>query len=160
MAKITEPGRYNATVTSVEFGESDKGTPFLNLYFNSDAGTIGAWLYCSDAALPHTVKALRSAFEFNGDFETAPEQIKGKECSIVVEEEAGDDGVPRLKVKWINAKNNSKPIADQQSFLKALSAKAARIPKAAPKAGAAPAKAPAPKPVARPATKIIEDAPF
>jgi hypothetical protein len=158
MAKITEAGRYAATVTTAEFGETDKGTPFINLYLNSDAGTIGAWLYLSDAALPNTVKSLRSAFGFDGNFETAIEQIKGKPCSITVENETDDKGVERLKVKWINAVNNSKPIADQGSFLKNLTQKAARIPKEAPKAGGAPKAAPTKAPKA--AAKSDEPPPF
>jgi hypothetical protein len=154
MSKLTEPGRYAATVTTVEFGESEKkGTPFINLYLNTEAGSIGAWLYLSDAALPHTVKTLRSAFDFDGNFETADEQIKGKECSITVENEADDKGVERLRVKWINAVSSSKPIENKESFLKALSQKASRIPKEAPKAGGAPKAAPTKAAPARPAAK-------
>lgn len=139
MPKIENPGRYPATVTSAEFGESGTGTPYFNLFFNTESGSIGAWLYLSDKALPYTIKTLREAFNFDGDFDTAVEQVKGKQCSITTDIEDDDKGVEKMRVKFINAHREVKPIANQDSFLKALSAKAARIPKAAPKAGTAPA---------------------
>lgn len=136
MPKIETPGRYAVTVTSAEFGESNTGTPYLNLALNTEDGAyIGAWLYLSEKALPNSVKTLRDAFDFNGDFETLLEQVNGKPCSITVETEQYE-GKDRLRVRWINAPRSSKPIDNQASFLKALSAKAARIPKEAPKAAA------------------------
>ena len=154
MPLLTNPGRHAATVTALEFGESNNGTPFLRLDFNTAEGSIAGWLYLSDKALPGTVRTLRQAFDFNGDFETAKEQVTGKECSIVVENESYE-GKDRLKVKWVNsAKSPVKPISGGESFLKALSAKAARVPTEAPKTAkpaAAPAK-PAPKPAAKPSS--------
>ncbi len=138
MPKIETPGRYAATVSSAEFGESNNGTPFLALSFNTDqGGAITGWLYLSEKALPGSLRTLREAFEFNGDFETVVEQVNGKACSITVEAEEYE-GKERLRVKWINSPRSSKPIDNQESFLKALSAKAARIPKEAPRAGSAP----------------------
>lgn len=149
MPLLNTPGRHAASVTAVEFGESNSGTPFLRLDFNTTDGSIAGWLYLSDKALPGTVRTLRQAFDFNGDFESAKEQIAGKECSIVVEAEEYD-GKERLKVKWVNSPRSTKPIEGGADFLKQLSAKASRVPKDAPKA-AAPAK-PAPKPAPKPQT--------
>ena len=154
MPKIENPGRYMVTVQSAEFGESENtGTPFLNLYLvDENKNGIGAWLYLSEKALPNTIKTLTDAFGFNGDFETAVEQITGKLCQITCEMEDDGKGNDRLKVKWINAPRRSAPISDQGSFLKSLTAKAARLPKPAPKAGQAPTKAPS---TAKPAAKPV-----
>lgn len=151
MPKIETAGRYPAIVKTAEFGESESGKPFLHLYFETDDGEpkhIAGWLYLSEAAFPYTVKTLREAFKFDGNFETAVEQIQGKGCSITVDEESNDKGEPRLRVKFINARYQNKPISgDAAGFLKGLTAKAARVPVAAPRT-------PAPtKPAAAPATK-------
>lgn len=133
MPKIEAAGRYPAIVKTAEFGESESGKPFLNLYFETDDGQpkhIAGWLYLSEAAFPYTVKTLREAFKFDGNFETAIQQIQGKPCSITVDEEANDKGEPRLRVKFINARYQNKPISgDATSFLKGLTAKAARVPR-------------------------------
>jgi hypothetical protein len=155
MYKIENPGRYSATVTEADFGESQTGTPFLHLWLTTEGGAfIKAYLYLSEKALANSVKTLRDAFDFNGDFETLVEQVVTKPCSITVETEVYE-GKERLRVKWINAPRSTKPIDNQNAFLKALSAKAARIPKDAPKpapssAPTRPAPAPAPKPAANP----------
>lgn len=145
MPLIQQPGRYAATVAGAEFGESNNGTPFLRLDINTDAGeSTSAWLYLSEKALPGSVRTLRDAFGFDNDFETVVDQVVGKPCSITVEAEEYE-GKERLRVKWVNGPRTTKPIDNQESFLKTLAAKAARIPKEAPKAGSAPTK-PAPKP--------------
>jgi hypothetical protein len=143
MPKIETAGRHMVTVQSAEFGESENtGTPFINLYLvNAENNSIGAWLYLSEKALQYSLKTLRDAFGFNGDFETAVEQVTGKQCSITCEFEADQNGVDKLRVKWINAPRQSVPINDQASFLKTLSAKAARIP-AKTAAAAAPTRTP------------------
>lgn len=159
MPLITNPGRYLSTVSTAEFGESNNGTPFLRLDINTNDGeSISGWLYLSEKALPNSVRTLRDAFGFDGNFETVIEQVAGKPCSITCESEEYE-GKERIRVKWINAPRLSKPIDNQGAFLKALSAKAARIPKEAPKAGAAPVKLP-PKPAAKPAPKADANSPF
>jgi hypothetical protein len=143
MPTIQNPDRYAVTVKAAEFGETKTGTPYLSLEFSTEAGeTITGWLYLSEKALANSVKTLRDAFGFDGDFETVIEQVVSKPCSITVELEEYE-GKERLRVKWINGPRSSKPIDNQAEFLKALSAKAARIPKEASRAGTAPAKAPA-----------------
>lgn len=152
MSSIQNPGKYPATVSSAEFGESSTGTPYLRIDFNTEAGeSIAGYLYLSEKALPNSVRTLRDAFEFDGNFESAVEQITGKPCSITVENEEYD-GKERMKVKWINSPRSSKPIDNQESFLKSLSAKAARIPKEAPKN--LPPTKPAPKAPAKAGSKV------
>lgn len=161
MPTIQNPDRYAVTVKSAEFGETKNGTPYLALEFATEAAeTITGWLYLSEKALANSVKTLRDAFGFDGNFETVVEQVAGKPCSITVELEEYE-GKERLKVKWINAPRSSKPIDNQAEFLKALSAKAARIPKEAARPGTAPAKAPAKAAPAKPAAKKDDEtAPF
>lgn len=160
MPLITNPGKYAATVSASEFGESKNGTPFLSIDLNTAEGeSITAWLYLSEKALPSSVKTLRDAFDFDGNFETVCEQIVGESCSITVEAEEYE-GKERLRVKWINSPRSSKPIDNQSEFLKALSAKAARIPKEAPKTPPPVKSAPKP-PAAKPsAPKAGEPEPF
>ena len=155
MPLITQTGRIQVTATSAEFGESDKGTPFVKIDFTDAAGdTIAGWVYLSEKALTGSLKTLRDAFDFDGNFETLIAQVTGKPASIVIESE-NYEGKDRLKVRWINrAGGTSKPLSgDATSFLKRLTATAARIPKEPPRAAAAPARAVAPaRPVApRPA---------
>lgn len=143
MPTIQNPDRYAVTVKSAEFGETKNGTPFLSLGFSTETDeTIVGYLYLSEKALANSVKTLRDAFGFDGNFETVIEQVVSKPCSITVELD-DYEGKERLRVKWINGPRSSKPIDNQAEFLKALSAKAARIPKEASRSGTAPAKAPA-----------------
>lgn len=134
MPQIDTADRHEVTVKTAEFGESKTGTPFLQLGFEKDDGeTITGWVYLSEAALEYAVKTLRSAFKFNGDFETAVSQVQGKRCSIVTDFEPYTDDkgntTDRLKVKWINSLRMApKPIEGGASFLKGLTEKAARIP--------------------------------
>lgn len=169
MSKISNVGRHAAKVESAEFGETEKGTPYLRIQFVSEDGesSIAGFLYLSEKALANSVNTLRDAFGFDGNFETVIDQITDKPCSITNESEEYE-GKDRVKVKWINGPRTSKPIDNQSSFLKTLSAKAARIPakvaagaaptrtQAARPAGAAPTRRPAPV-AAAPAG---EDTPF
>jgi hypothetical protein len=164
MPKITEAGEYLATVTSADFGESDKGSPYLTLNFATEDGAhIRAFMYLTEKALPYSVKSLKEAFGFDGDFERAVEQTTGRQARITVELEEYE-GEERAKVKFINNVNggfHAKPVANLQSFLKGLSEKAKRMPgpaPAKPAPSAAPSR-PAPKPAPK-APKNEEGEPF
>lgn len=157
--KINTVGRHAAKVKSAEFGESEKGTPFVAIEFIAEDGasTITGWLYLSEKALANSTKTLREAFGFNGDFETLIDQIVDKPCSITCESEEYE-GKERVKVKWINAPRTSKPIDNQGAFLKSLSQKAARIPAKAP-AGGNPPRTPSKSPARVPAHAASDDFP-
>ena len=148
MAQIKEAGDYAVKVITSEFGQTETGTPFFTLEFaNDDGDTIRGWLYLSDKAFPYSVKALKDAFGFDGDFETLPDQVNQKDCRIVVQLEEYE-GKERAKVQFINNINGgykAKTLEGGTSFLKQLSEKAKRLPVQASKA---PAKAPA-KPAAK-----------
>jgi len=138
MPKIENPGRYDVQVQTCEFGQSSRGTPQIYLFFSCGEGAekagIAGYLYLSDAAFKNTLKTLRDAFGFDGNFETLAQQVQDKECSISVEMEGDDKGNEWARVKWINAKKASTPIADETNFLRNLTQKAKRIPPDAPKA--------------------------
>ena len=167
MPLIQNPGRYTATVESAELGQSEKGTPFLALLCKTDQGEeLNAYLYLSDAAVERTVKTLREVFAFDNSFESVVQQVTGKPCSIVVEAEEFE-GKTRMKVKWVNTVGGSagKPLENAGTLLAQLSAKAKRIPAAAPAATrtAAPAARPAPSAKPAPAPKpadVDDDVPF
>jgi hypothetical protein len=128
---IETPGRYAATVVDAHFGQSHKnGTPHLELTLETDeGGRISAWLYLSPKAFENTTRRLREAFGFNGDYETAVQQVRGKPCSITVEEEV-EDGKRRLRVAWVNQPRVVKPVED--GFLAQLTQKARKLGLAAP----------------------------
>lgn len=154
MPLIKNPGRYTATVKSAELGQSaEKGTPYLSFLFATEQGEeLTGYLYLSDAAFERTTKTLREVFGFDNNFETVVEQVTGKEASIVVEIE-NFEGRDRAKVKWINAVGGGagKPLENAGTLLAQLSAKAKRIPAAAPTAARTAAPASRPAPAARPA---------
>ena len=157
MPLIKNPGRYTATIENAELGQSEKGTPFLALLCKTDQGEeLTAYLYLSDAAFERTTKTLREVFGFDNNFEAVVAQVTGKECSIVVEAEEYE-GKTRMKIKWVNSVGGSsaKPLDNAASLLAQLSAKANRIPAAAPAATrtAAPAARPAPSAKPAPAPK-------
>ena len=167
MPLIQNPGRYTATVESAELGQSEKGTPFLALLCKTDqCEELTAYLYLSDAAVERTVKTLREVFAFDNSFESVVQQVTGKPCSIVVEAEEYE-GKTRMKIKWVNSVGGSsaKPLDNAASLLAQLSAKAKRIPAAAPAAARTAAPAARPAPSAKPATApkpaaVDEDVPF
>lgn len=132
MPQIQVPGRYAATVTDAEFGESPKtGTPYLQLSLETEEGEYTtAWLYLSEKAFENTTKRLKDAFDFDGDYETAVKQVRGKPCSITVEEEEDDHGKVRLRVAWVNPPREVRPVGGD--FLARLSAKARQMGLAAP----------------------------
>ena len=161
MPLIKESGRYTATAKTVDLGQSaEKGTPYVSILFENEQGEdLTAFLYLSDAALERTVRTLREVFGFNDDFGTVKEQVTGKQASIVVEAEEFE-GKTRMKVKWVNAVGgvSGKPLENAVSLLAQLSARAKRIPAAAPTAArTAPVAARPARPAPAPKAAVPED---
>jgi hypothetical protein len=152
-------GKHVATVTAAALSESSKGTPCVQIEFDANGDTATAWLYLSDAAFERAVKTLRDAFGFDDDFETLADQLVGKQCQIVVEEEADDKGVLRPRVKWINSLRSApRPLSNAEVLTAKLSAKASRIVREVGAATRAPA--PAAKPGVRAPAVNADEVPF
>jgi hypothetical protein len=152
-------GKHVATVTAAALSESSKGTPCVQIEFDANGETATAWLYLSDAAFERAVKTLRDAFGFDDDFETLADQLVGKECQIVVEEEADDKGVLRPRIKWINSLRSApRPLSNAEVLTAKLSAKASRIVREVGAATRAPA--PAAKPGVRAPVVNSDEVPF
>ena len=132
MSKILNAaGTFPATVTAVDLGESSTGKPFVRLDFETEEGEISAWKYCSDAALPYTLRDFEEAFGFDGDFENL-DQIKDKPCVIVTDFETDDKGKDRLRVKFINAPGSGKAAsldADKKKSIAQMLSEKARVKK-------------------------------
>ena len=161
MPLIKNPGRYTATVETAELGQSEaKSTPYLSLLCKTAEGEeLTAYLYLSDAAFERTTKTLREVFGFDNNFEAVVAQVTGKECSIVVEAEEFE-GKTRMKVKWVNTVGggSGKPLENAGSLLVQLSARAKRIPAAAPtSARTAPVAARPARPAPAPKAAVPED---
>ena len=121
-------GKYVATVTEAALSESSKGTPCVQITFESGGQMATSWLYLSENAFERSLKTLREVFNFDDDFDTLPDQVVGKECQIVVEEEADDKGNLKPRVKWINPlRAPPRPLSNAEALIAKLSAKAARI---------------------------------
>jgi len=133
MSLLQEEGRYLARVTAAELGEASTGTPFVQLNFDTEEGSIPGRVYLSDKAFDRSLGVLKECFSFDGNFEDL-EPIVGQECSITteLEEYQNDAGEAKkiLSVKWINPKGGPKLEADaRQSLAARLSAKAGVTPK-------------------------------
>ena len=49
MPLVQSPGKYPATATSAQLGESNNGTPFIEIAFKTEADeSINGWLYLSE----------------------------------------------------------------------------------------------------------------
>lgn len=95
-------GTYKAKVESHAITESSKGNEQAAVTFRVDgAGTITWWGSFSEKAAPHTIKALLVC-GLKGNNPAGPLEV-GKEVSIVIEDEVGQDGKTRAKVRWVNA---------------------------------------------------------
>lgn len=127
MPLLESEGRFTAKVTAAELGEASTGTPFIQLNFETDEGSIAGRVYLSEKAFDRSLGVLQECFEFDGDFENL-DQVIGKECSITTEiEEYESNGETKqnLRVKWINPKGGPKLDPNKRQSLAArLSAKA------------------------------------
>jgi hypothetical protein len=131
MPLLNEEGRFIATVTGAELGEAKTGTPYLQINFETDEGSIAGRVWLSDKAFDRAMETLGECFAFDGDFENLA-QLKDKECSITTEMESWEDNEGNtketLRVKWINPKGESNSLdpSARQSLAARLSAKAGK----------------------------------
>jgi len=123
--QLTSTGTFEATVTKAEIGESKNGTPYVQISYKTASGYITGWMYLSEKTEKRTMDTLVKVFEFDGDFLNM-EQLNGKECAIVVEEEEDDKGQARMRVRWVNSRKEKLPEQERKSLAERLSAKFAK----------------------------------
>lgn len=123
---MVTPGTYKATILSHAISETKGGHPQAAVTFSFDAGgkpTTMTWYgsFKEGKAQEITIKALL-ACGLKGNNPAGPLDI-GKEVSIVIEDEKGEDGKTRSKIRWVNALGGVKNVIPQdlaQSKLEAL----------------------------------------
>lgn len=163
MPKLEKEGTYIATVTDVQPGESDKGTPYLQFTFKTESGHhIWKKCYLTAAALAHNKQAIEACFGRIDDPDKIAEICTGKQCRIVCQTKE-HEGKTRLEVAFINPLSYAPaPMAtNTQAKVKALwkaTPSVAKAPVASPAAPAAQPRRPAaPKP---PVDIADDDVPF
>lgn len=112
MPLLEKEGRFVAKVTAAELGQVDNEnqTPYVQMNFDTDEGSITGRVWLSEAAFERSLKVLKDCFGFDGNFENL-DPIVDQECSITTEfEEYEKDGETKksLRVKWINPKGGPK----------------------------------------------------
>lgn len=131
MALIQKAGRHEVTIRKAEYGQNNTTkTPYFWMEgVNAEGDSIGVWLWLSDKAFERTDKALKEAFDFNGDYSEASiiPQVTNKPCQFVVELEADEKDPKKTypRVKWVNKAGTvgaveHSPIDQQADFLAAL----------------------------------------
>ncbi len=97
-----QPGTYVAKVVSHAISETKAGDPQAAVTFGFDGHTM-TWFgsFKAGKASEITIKALLVC-GLKGNNPAGPLEI-GKEVSIVVEEEIGQDQKARMKIRWVNA---------------------------------------------------------
>ena len=110
--KKVEPGTYTAIPYTCALGKAKTGTAYVSIGFNIKDGVGGSiWWngYFHENSIDRTLDALQCC-GWTGDdisdfseWESANSSGLGEtEVSIVVENEVGQDGISRPKLKWIN----------------------------------------------------------
>jgi len=114
---MVNAGTYTAVVKEHAISETKSGNPqaVIKFGFVSDGAPVTLTWYgsFSEKAAPHTLKAL-VVCGLQGNNPAGALEI-GKEVSIVVEEEEGDDGKARMKVRWVNSLHAIKAVIPQDA---------------------------------------------
>ncbi len=100
---MIKPGTYKATLINHAISETSKGAPQAVIKFSveSDGPKQITWYGSfSEKAQPFTIKALLVC-GLKGNNPAGDLEI-GKEVSLVIDIETGEDGKERNKVQWIN----------------------------------------------------------
>lgn len=102
---MIKPGTYTAKLVSHAISETSKGDPQAVLTFSFEAGgtthQLNYYGSFSEKGAPHTIKALLVC-GLKGQSPAGPLDV-GREVSIVVDDEVGQDGKTRSKIRWVNA---------------------------------------------------------
>jgi hypothetical protein len=121
-----KPGTYKATVSAHAISETRTGDPQAAVTFDFEAdgrSETMTWYgsFKEGKAREITIKSLLVC-GLKGNNPAGPLEI-GREVSIVIEDEKGQDGKTRSKVRWVNALGGVRNAIDQsvaQSKLSAL----------------------------------------
>jgi len=171
------PGTYTAIVREPLAGWFDEsagkdggpGKPFIEIPFqimcaenpDRDGQYINWRGYLTDAAFENTLKTLKKAFGFNGDWSSLHAgkfTFVGLEAELVCETEYYN-GKPSVRIKWVNNPDSSqerevmpKQKADALVAMLARRTKALENADASPRAAAPKAASPAPRKTVNAAT--------
>lgn len=109
--------------------ESKNKTPSLKVKLRTSEGELYHDFYLSDKAFENSIKNLREAFSFDGDFSNL-DQFLDQECQIVVEHEEYNDEL-RARVRYVNHKDGRGVAkldeAKAKSLAETLNSKARRL---------------------------------
>ncbi len=96
-------GNFPATVMDHGFANAKTGTPQLWIVFETEAGTITAFLPLTDAAAEGSLRKLAATGYTGSDLAELSDgsKLRGNRCVISVKHEEYQ-GVRRAKVAWIN----------------------------------------------------------
>lgn len=113
---MVKPGIYRATILNHAISETRGGNPQAAVTFSFEADGKShnmTWFgsFKEGKAQEITIKALL-ACGLKGN-NPAGELDIGKEVSITVEHETGDDGKTRAKIRWVNALGGVKNVMPQ-----------------------------------------------
>ncbi|MFA5265753.1 MAG: hypothetical protein WC378_18185 [Opitutaceae bacterium] len=162
MPKIEQAGKYELTAKQASWTESNKGTPCLAIYGETDDGKhITAYVYFSDASAKRSIEMLSTVFGVTGDAADWAGQIEGQRFSATVEVEEYD-GKTSAKVKWVNKLGYTPPpLRDTRSTFTRINALAMAIGiKPITVTRPAPNPPSAPKPVQQAHDPVDDDVPF
>ncbi len=102
---MIQPGTYKAKLVSHAISETKNGDPQAAITFSFDDGSgqkqmtyFGSF---KDGAAKHTLKALLVC-GLKGNNPAGALEV-GREVNIVIDEEEGQDGKVRSKIRWVNA---------------------------------------------------------
>lgn len=108
--KLHPEGRFPAVIVDHGFLTATTGTDQFVVKFQTEHGTITAWLAFTEAAAKHSIKKIR-AMGFTGDDLSelgSGVALEGNKCEITVKHELDNSGRPRAKVDWISPEGGDK----------------------------------------------------
>ncbi len=99
------PGTYKATLVKHEIRETKDGLPQVAITFSFEAdgksNTMTWFGSFKEKAQPITIKTLLTC-GLKGNNPAGPLDI-GREVELVIDDEKGQDGKTRTKIRWVNS---------------------------------------------------------